>query len=1113
MRYRAPTLLAALALATLSFGQTTQINEADAWSFSAADDTFAADAAINLRTLNEETAGKTGFVRRSADGKSFVRGDGTPIRFWGVVSDGYNLTNAEMERHAQWLAKRGVNMVRVHTNVSGDTDGSQVTAVDTFEIEKIHRWVAVCKKYGIYLTISPYWAHAEAPASWGIEGYAKAAPWGVLFFNPRMQEGYKAWVRALYTTPNPYLGNVALKDEPAVAIAQVKNEDSLLFWTFQDIKAPQKRILGEQFGNWAKERYGSIAAALTAWGNTSGDGDDTAAGVLGFRHMWELTADAPRSTYGTGHLKRLADQMEFLTETQRKFYASMETFYKTEIGIKQLTNAMNWRSADQVTMDDAERYSYTVMDVTAVNFYTGGAHTSTTGEQGWKINPADKFISTSVLNGTAALPANLKQSLNHPIAITETAWVHPNLYQAEGPFLMSAYSAMSGVDITYWFAYGGVPEWQKDPRMSWAPSSLQKWYGAFPMQGGQFPAYAIAFRNGYITEATQNAVYEERSLQDMWEGRIPIISEAGRFDSNRDSGVFAPESPVRQEVDRRAFFVGPVVVKAGGSAINNRVIDLTQYINDTTGEVRSITGELMINAKKGYSAINADKVQGVCGFLRTAGGAFALGSTTWQSTNDYVSLVAVSLDGASLKSARSILVQAGTVSRLKGATTKPTTITADGKTEAAEEIVSNGVTPWMIANTHATLTLDNLKIRKATALNQNLYRAGDVPVRREGGKVVIDLPTDAMYVLLEADAAPTGAPTLLQEPASQLVAPGGSAKLVADVSGAEPLTFQWSRNGTAIAGATDSTYTVANVSVANEGDYSVTITNASGSVSSMPARVALTTSSVAWISNLSVRANMAAGQTLMVGFTTTGGSKDVLVRAAGPGLVKQYPQWFSDASVMSNPRLSYYAPNTSTATASNEDWSGLAGAFDSVGAFGFNEGSKDAALVQPVDGPNHTFWAQGAGSGTVLVEAYAVAPTASPRLTNVSARNQVGKGNDVLIAGFVLQGTGNKKLLIRGIGPRMTEIWGVPGTVANPKLEIYNSAGVKLAENDNWDAADQALLNAFRDTGAYGFSVGGRDSAMIVTLPASPSGAAYTAQVKGVNEGTGEGVVEVYEVP
>ena len=727
-------------------------NESDSWAFASDDDKFGPDAALDLGTgLNERIAGERGFIRLSKDGMSFVRGDGQPVRFWGVVSDGASLKPEEMEKHAAWLAKRGVNMVRVHAGLCDAKEGAKITDVNKKVLDGILRWTAVCKKHGIYLTISPYWASVTAPASWEIEGYAGSQLWGILFFNPKLQEGYRAWVKALYTTPNPYANNIPLKSEPAVAIVQAQNEDSLLFWTFSSIKPAQRKLLGSQFFNWAVKQYGSIDKALVTWEKAPADGDDIAGKVLGFRNLYELTGNAPPAKGGMAH--RLADQLQFLVETQRRFYADMESYFKKDLGIRSLTNAMNWRSADQVTLDDAERFTYTPMDVTAVNYYTGGAHVG--ANNGYRIDPGHLFTNGSVLRGTAPLPCNLKQTFGHPMVITETAWVHPNLYQSEGPFLMTAYESLTGVDTTYWFAFpsSDSPQWNKDPRaMFWPVNGSHatfKWFGNYPMLAGQFPAFAVAYRLGYIAQASEPAVYEERSLDDLWQRRIPIISESGRFDPNRDVGSFAHESPVRQEVSRDAFFVGPVVVKYGGQARNNHVVDLSRYIDAATGDIRSLTGQLVINQKRGVATINAPKIQGVCGFLRDAGGKFVLGSTRWETTNDYAAMAAVALDGKDLSISRRILVQVGTTSRLSGFSVREAMVKADGNTVPGEQIVSNGKPPWLVAKTHATLILGNSAITRATVLDPNLYPHGSVPVKRNGMQVEIELPQDALYTILE----------------------------------------------------------------------------------------------------------------------------------------------------------------------------------------------------------------------------------------------------------------------------------------------------------------------------------------------------------------------------
>jgi hypothetical protein len=181
----------------------------------------------------------------------------------------------------------------------------------------------------------------------------------------------------------------------------------------------------------------------------------------------------------------------------------------------------------------------------------------------------------------------------------------------------------------------------------------------------------------------------------------------------------------------------------------------------------------------------------------------------------------------------------------------------------------------------------------------------------------------------------------------------------------------------------------------------------------------------------------------------------------------------------------------------------LSTAFASVGAFSLPPTSLDAALLRPMEG-GQTAQVTGTGGGVVLVEAYDAGTGITPRLGNVSARNRVGTGDDILIAGFTVDGTGSLPLLIRAVGPKLTA-FGVGGVLANPKLEIYNGAGVKVTENDNWNGT---LTGTFDSVGAFALDGGSLDAALLTSLPAG----SYTAQVSGINGGTGEALVEIYEV-
>ena len=130
-------------------------------------------------------------------------------------------------------------------------------------------------------------------------------------------------------------------------------------------------------------------------------------------------------------------------------------------------------------------------------------------------------------------------------------------------------------------------------------------------------------------------------------------------------------------------------------------------------------------------------------------------------------------------------------------------------------------------------------------------------------------------------------------------------------------------------------------------------------------------------------------------------------------------------------------------------------------------------------------------------------PLALPRLRNISTRAFVQTGDRVAIGGFIISGSGAKKVLIRAIGPSLTGI-GIAGALVDPTLELHDSTQALIASNDNWkDSPDVAAIQA---TGIP--PTNDAESAIIRTL--NPGN--YTAIIAGKNGGTGIGVIEVYDV-
>lgn len=353
--------------------------------------------------------------------------------------------------------------------------------------------------------------------------------------------------------------------------------------------------------------------------------------------------------------------------------------------------------------------------------------------------------------------------------------------------------------------------------------------------------------------------------------------------------------------------------------------------------------------------------------------------------------------------------------------------------------------------------------------------------------------------------------SILSAPESQAVALGSPFALSVTATGTNPLTYQWRKDGSNLSGATSATMAIGAATAAQAGTYTVVITNPQGTITSAPAVVRVEPPNPGKLVNLSVRtAAGSAAQTLIVGFVVTGSpDQPLLLRAIGPTLAS-----FGVSGFLADPRLELRSG--STLLAANDDWgtpstgtsAALASASAASGAFALPAGSLDAALLQALPAGSYTAQVAGAsGTGLALAELYDSSSRSSGRLVNVSTRAQVGTGSDILIAGFTLSGNVPKQVLIRAIGPTLGTAFGVTGSLANPRLDLYRGSALQQS-NDDWGGTP-ALAATFSAVGAFALSGGSRDSALLATLtPGS-----YTVQVSGVSNTTGVALVEVYEVP
>jgi hypothetical protein len=165
----------------------------------------------------------------------------------------------------------------------------------------------------------------------------------------------------------------------------------------------------------------------------------------------------------------------------------------------------------------------------------------------------------------------------------------------------------------------------------------------------------------------------------------------------------------------------------------------------------------------------------------------------------------------------------------------------------------------------------------------------------------------------------------------------------------------------------------------------------------------------------------------------------------------------------------------------------------------------EAVLALDLQPGSYTAVVRGVGgtSGVVVVEAYDLSATSDSKLANISSRGNVQAGDNVMIGGFIVGGSDQTTtVVVRAIGPSLGD-FGVPNVLTDPMLEVHDGNGVLLAEDDDWRIyQEEALVQ----TGLA--PANDRESAMLLVLQPG----AYTAIVRGKNNGTGVGLVEVYNL-
>lgn len=411
-------------------------------------------------------------------------------------------------------------------------------------------------------------------------------------------------------------------------------------------------------------------------------------------------------------------------------------------------------------------------------------------------------------------------------------------------------------------------------------------------------------------------------------------------------------------------------------------------------------------------------------------------------------------------------------------------------------------------------------------------------------------PTSVIAVgfggVIRESIAPPGAPAIVTQPSPVTDGVGGNVTFTVTASGSAPLTYQWSRNGADLGGATNATLALRNVQPIDTGSYAVVVRNNAGSVTSNAVALTLTATAIApRISSQPVDQAVGTGATAIftVGVSGTaplgyqwrfngaaipgGMGSSLIIPNVGSANAGAYTVLVTNTAgsvtssavtlIVRQPPLIIAPPvDQSAAIGSNVVFSVSATGATPLNYQWLKDGREIAGATNAIlslasvtnnDAGGYAVTVRNTVGGVTSRAVTLIVSAAASRLANLSVRTLAGAGSQTLIVGFVVSGeSGTKPVLLRGVGPSLSA-FGVTGVLADPQLTLFRG-GIQVAVNDNWgdsSAVDQ-IAQVARNVGAFTLDPRSRDAALYSGLP--PGG--YTTQVTSPGV-AGVALVELYE--
>jgi len=581
-------------------------------------DRFAEDSEIGMADWLDKPAGQYGRITRKEDQLIY---NNEPIKLWGLnVTYGGCAPQREIaDRRAAMYAKYGLNAVRLHKYADGAgwqgiLKQNSFVEFDPNALDRMDYFVNQLKEVGIYIKLSSTFgvkigkeefdriAYLDELGSVGPTGRVETRH-GSIWFSKELQDMQIEQVINLLDHENPYTGE-RYADDPAVAVVELYNEDSILFFGtigyLQKSPTLRKRAARE-FTDWLENRYGTKKACLAAWGGESALNCFINEGFTD--ESWEERSIVPAGNpwfYDPDQLEgdyrriktRLLDTMRFLYEKQNAFYsryvkAIRNTGYEGEI------LASNWQAGRAFSHYYNLHSDSLVGLIDRHNYFGGGSPT--------RINNATMLTHP----GSGMISAGMQQVDDRPFMLSEWIHVQPNEWSVEGPAIIGTYGlGLQGWDASFMF--------ENDDSAHFNKALYEKMWNDVtkPNVLGFCPAISRQVLRGDVEESKKIAV------------RYVHVPSLGK-------GIIGFDEQVKQSGDIKSFTgekVPDLALAAARCVVDftdefqpTPVFDMTAY-QTPDGAIKSSTGELCWTPGKkpidGFFTVDTPATKAVVGFAQ-----------------------------------------------------------------------------------------------------------------------------------------------------------------------------------------------------------------------------------------------------------------------------------------------------------------------------------------------------------------------------------------------------------------------------------------------------------------------------------------------------------------